>query len=61
VSGTVTVTQAALTKGAQGSTGVSTQDLKDAGRVLFSAATVIGGVTAVSTEALLSLVPRGRE
>lgn len=46
----------ALTKGTQGANGFSVQDLKDAGRTLFSAATVIGGVTAVATEALLSLV-----
>jgi hypothetical protein len=52
----VPVSPPTLTKGSQGATGLSTQDLKDAGRTLFSAATVIGGVTAVSTEALLSLV-----
>lgn len=45
-----------LTKGTQGTVGHSTQDLKDAGRVIFSAATVIGGVTAVTAEALLSMV-----
>lgn len=47
----------ALTKGTQGATGYSTQDLKDAGRVSFAAATVIAGVTAVTAEALLSMVP----
>lgn len=52
-----TVTNLALTKGTQGATGVSTQDLKDAGRVAFSAATVIAGVTAVTVEALVTLVP----
>lgn len=36
---------------------VATRDLKDNGRTLFSAATVIGGVAAVTTEALLSMVP----
>ena len=54
--GRVNVTLPALTKGTQGATGVSTQDLKDAGRVVFSAATVIAGVTAVTAEALLSMV-----
>lgn len=53
----VNATPPTLTKATQGATGYSTQDLKDAGRVNFGAATVIGGVTAVSTEALLSLVP----
>jgi hypothetical protein len=51
------VTQQAITKGTQGTTGVTTQDLKDAGRVSFGVATVIAGVTAVTTEALLSMVP----
>lgn len=46
-----------LTKATQGTTGYSTQDLKDAGRVVFSAATVIAGVTAVTAEAMLSMVP----
>ena len=46
-----------LTKGTQGAAGFSTQDLKDAGRVAFSAATVIAGVTAVTVEALITLVP----
>lgn len=36
---------------------VATRDLKDAGRTQFSAATVIGGVTCVTTEAMLSMVP----
>jgi hypothetical protein len=53
----VNSTPPTLTKGTQGATGVSTQDLKDAGRVSACAATVIGGVTAVTTEALLSVVP----
>lgn len=53
----VNATGPTLTKATQGSTGFSTQDLKDAGRVSFAAATVIGGVTAVSTEALLTMVP----
>lgn len=51
------VTAPTLTKATQGATGFSTQDLKDAGRVSFGAATVIAGVAAVSTEALLSMVP----
>jgi hypothetical protein len=46
-----------LTKGSQGATGFSTQDLKDAGRTQFSAATVIAGVAGVAAEALLSMVP----
>lgn len=53
----VNATGPTLTKATQGATGFSTQDLKDAGRVSFGAATVIGGVAAVSTEALLSMVP----
>ena len=47
----------ALTKGTQGATGYSVQDLKDAGRTSFAAATVIGGVACVTAEALLSMVP----
>jgi hypothetical protein len=50
-----TVTPIALTKATQGATGFSTQDLKDAGRVIINVATAIGGVTAVTTEALLAL------
>lgn len=53
-----TVQQAAITKAVQGTTGVTTQDLKDAGRVVYSASTVLAGVTAViTTEAMLSMVP----
>lgn len=55
VSGTVTITPPTLTKGAQGSTGLSVQSLKDAGRAIVNAATAIAGVTAVTTEALLTL------
>lgn len=44
-------------KGTQGAFAAATQDLKDAGRVIYSAATVIAGVTAVTTEALLTLTP----
>jgi hypothetical protein len=36
---------------------VATREAKNAGRTQFSAATVIGGVAAVTTEALLSMVP----
>lgn len=36
---------------------VATRDLKDNARTLFSCATVIAGVTAVTTEALLTMVP----
>jgi len=45
------VTQATLTKGTQGAQGVSTQDLKDAGRtaIIFSAAGVASGATTVET------------
>lgn len=45
--------QAALTKGTQGTTGISTQDLKDAGRqaVVLSAS----GVASVTTVALMAL------
>jgi hypothetical protein len=45
----------ALTKGTQGSTGFSVQNLKDAGRAIVNAATAIAGVTCVTAEALLSL------
>lgn len=55
--GTVDIATAAATaKGTQGANGVPTQDLKDAGRVNWSAATAIAGVTAVTTEALVSMV-----
>ena len=50
--------QPTLTKGTQGATGVSTQDLKDAGRVIFSVSTVIAGITAVTAEAMLTMVPQ---
>ena len=53
----INATPPTLTKGTQGAIGYSTQDLKDAGRVLFSAATVIAGVTSVIVEALVSMVP----
>jgi len=43
-----------LTKGTQGSTGFSTQDLKDAGRVTI-AWTVTGFVTTATAEALLTV------
>lgn len=36
---------------------IATKDVKDTTRTLFSAATVIAGVTAVTAEALLSMVP----
>ena len=47
-----TVTQQTITKGTQGSTGVTTQDLKDAGRtfITFTADAIVG----VTTEALVS-------
>jgi hypothetical protein len=50
-----TVTPITLTKGTQGATGFSTQDLKDAGRVLctFTASAVAG----VTTEGLITLTP----
>ncbi len=51
----VNATPPTLTKATQGATGYSTQDLKDAGRAIVNAATAIAGVTAVTTEALLSL------
>lgn len=54
VSGTVTANPPTLTKGAQGSTGVSTQDLKDAGRVMKVFQAVF---TAAATEALVTLTP----
>lgn len=50
--------QAAITaKALQGAYGLNVQAMRDAGRVIFSACTVIGGVACVTTEALLSLVP----
>lgn len=54
VSGTVTVTPPALTKGTQGATGFSTQDLKDAGRNQTNYYMVIQIVT-TATDALLAL------
>lgn len=44
-----------LTKATQGATGYSTQDLKDAGRAIVNVSTATAGVTAVTTEAMLSL------
>lgn len=44
-----------LTKGTQGPTGFSVQDLKDAGRVLFSAVTPVAGTTCSAAEALMAL------
>lgn len=52
-----TVVAPTLTKGMQPATGFAVQDLKDGGRVSFAASTVIAGVTAVTAEALLSMVP----
>lgn len=54
VSGAVTVTQASLTKGTQGATGVTTQDLKDAGRNQTNYYMAIQIVT-TATDALMSL------
>lgn len=54
-SGTWTVSSPTLTKGTQGASGNSVQQLRDAGRAIVNAATAIAGVTAVTTEALLSL------
>lgn len=50
------VALATITKGTQGATGVTTQDLKDAGRVMWSAASAIAGVTAVTAEALVTMI-----
>jgi len=47
-----------VAKGTQGAAAVPTQSLNDSGRVIFSAATVIAGVTGVTTEALVSMVPQ---
>ena len=44
-------------KGVQPSSALGVQDLKDAGRVSYAISTVIAGVTAVTAEALLSMVP----
>lgn len=50
-----TTTGPTLTKGTQGASGYSVQDLKDGGRAIVNVATAIAGVTAVTTEALLAL------
>lgn len=50
-----TVQLQTLTKGAQGTLGASTQDLKDAGRAIVNAATVIAGVACVAVEAMVAL------
>lgn len=52
----IPVTQATLTKGTQGATGVTTQDLKDSGRthIIFSATAVAAGAT--TTETAITLV-----
>lgn len=55
ITNAVTITPPTLTKGTQGATGFSTQDLKDAGRTIVNAATAIAGVACVTTEALLAL------
>lgn len=49
--------QAVTAKGTQGAYAAAVQNLRDSGRVIFSCATVIAGVTAVTTEALLTMVP----
>lgn len=49
----ITVTPPTLTKGTQGSTGFSTQPLRDAGRVLYSASAT--AIATVTTEALITL------
>lgn len=51
--------QAGITaKGLQAPYGLGVQDLKDAGRVIFSCASAIAGVTAVTTEALVTMIPQ---
>lgn len=55
ITGTVATTSPTLTKGTQGATGNSVQQLRDAGRAIVNAVTAIAGVTAVTTEALLTL------
>lgn len=54
-SGSWTLTPPTLTKATQGTTGFSTQDLKDAGRAIVNAATAIAGVVCVTSEAMLAL------
>ncbi len=49
------VTQATLTKGTQGANGVSTQDLKDAGRTLKTYSCT--AIATVTSEALITLTP----
>lgn len=43
-------------KGTQGAFALATQDLKDSGRVLWSAVSAIAGVTAVTAEALVTMI-----
>lgn len=52
-SGRITVNQAAITKGTQGSTGVTTQDLKDSGRTPVTL--FCSGTASVASDTLLSL------
>lgn len=54
VSGTVTITPPTLTKGTQGSTGLSTQDLKDAGRNVLNFF-MVAGVAGTNAEVMQTL------
>jgi hypothetical protein len=54
--GSVNAVPPTLTKGTQGATGFSMQQLKDAGRVMFSAHTVIAGIAGVAAEATLTMI-----
>jgi hypothetical protein len=51
-----TVTPIPITKAVQSTTGFTTQDLKDSGRVITNIATAVTGATAVTAEALLTMV-----
>lgn len=54
-SGTWTVTQQSITKGTQGSTGVTTQDLKDAGRTAINLYAVAAAAGTTGTETAITL------
>jgi hypothetical protein len=45
-------------KGIQGADALMVQAFKDSGRAIYSAASAIAGVTAVTTEALITMIPQ---
>jgi hypothetical protein len=50
-----TVQPPTITKGSQPTLGFGTQDLKDSGRAVVNASTVIAGVAAVAAEAMITM------